>query len=494
MRQPRQQLWVAIRAMFHEEWRLHSELFGGWRFAGFPASLFGLAALAALSLAFVGVPLDLLAAGVVALAFLLGLQTGTIGFEGRDALDDLVGGATLLIFSTRTLPLSNVVIVTAFIVKDVAYYAVLFILPMALGVLTGHSAAVALAPDLAVQVATSFNPLFALNAWLASILAFLLGLTLTLVVTGVIVKGVRAAAVGTLLIGLLGVLAYDGRLPRIDALGVATPPYDGVTLALVAMTTVVIAAIGMWRFDADARSQPAVKSRNTYAVLTSRFDASRRTALVAKTLVDVHRSSGGVWKLLVSSTVLVATAYIALDIVQHWFALHIAPGIAFGALLSATAFSTYNWLTQADDPSDYQHYPVAVDDLLRAKGIAFAVLELPVVVVYYIAVGLVFAPGLADLAVGGVVLLGLTAYLFGATVYFTGFRPNEFLFDTVVFMQYCLVAILGLLPVLLVGFFLADFLSLTVALGIVGYGLLMALIGIVLFTRAVEKWAFELTA
>lgn len=486
---------LVVRAMLREEWRLHSDLFGDGRFATFPLTLFSLSFVAAFGLALVGVSLDLLAAGAVALAFMLGLQTGSVGFEGRDALDDLLGGGTLLLFSTRTLPLAKRTAVAAFVVKDVVYYAVLFILPITLGVVAGHGGALAAAPNVAGTAGPVLAPWLTVNAWLAGIFAFCLGISLMLALTGVIARGLQTITLLAFVGGVLVAVGLDRSVAAgLASLGPSTPPYDAVQFGAAALLTVLVTAAGVVRFDPDAGRRSRERSRNAYALVADRLGHSRRDALVAKALVDVQRSSGGVWKLLVSSTILIAAAYVVLEVIQAWLAFTMAPGIVFGTLLGATAFSTYNWLMHADDPQDYHHYPVAARDLFVAKGIAFALLQLPIVALYYLLVWAVVSPTAVDLAVGSVLLVGLTTYLFGATVYFTGFRPDEFLFDTVVFSRYCLVSVLGLLPALLAGFVLASSIPFETAAGLVLYGVVACAAGVGMFTRAIPRWASELAA
>jgi hypothetical protein len=120
-----------FRAMVVEEWRLHSRLFGGRRFAALPLLVAATSAAAVEALVRTGTDLGAAVAGLHGLAFLVGLQTGTVGLVSRDALDALLGDVTLLISSSTTLPLARRDVLVVFLAKDLSYYAVVFVAPLA---------------------------------------------------------------------------------------------------------------------------------------------------------------------------------------------------------------------------------------------------------------------------------------------------------------------------------------------------------------------------
>jgi hypothetical protein len=91
--------------MVREEYRLHAELFGD-RFAGFPVVFAVLSGVGFWLLTFTNATTETVAAGLHALVVFFGLQVGTIGLVGRDALRDVLGDVTLVVFSARTLPVT----------------------------------------------------------------------------------------------------------------------------------------------------------------------------------------------------------------------------------------------------------------------------------------------------------------------------------------------------------------------------------------------------
>lgn len=463
-----------LRLMAVEEWRLHSDLFGGRRFAGFPLVLLVLTGCASYALTTIGVPASTLAAGLVALAFGFGLQTGSIGFVGRDSLSNLLGDVTLLLAATRTLPVSARRTVAAFVLKDIGYYAVLFLLPISVGTLGGATAA--------------GDPALAhiLSVWGMVTLTFSTGLGVTLAASSLWVGGSRVTRLVGLAGALTALLVVATRYASVRAL--VTPPYSLPFAAVLTFATVVLLLAGVWRFEFSEPPKPSNSTKNVirqsgFVRLQRRLGGGPLASLVAKTVFDVHRSSGGVWKLALSSGVLLGAAFLVVAFVETYVTLPLVPAVLFGAVLGATAFPTYSWLTQVDSPPEYQLYPVSTQSLYRAKAGAFVLLETPVVLVYYLGMAFFTDASVADLALGGGVLVGAVVFLFGVTVFVTGFQPNEFLFDTVRFSAYSLLMLVGLLPLVVAGFVLPALPDVFSTLTLV-YAVVIGVAGYVAFDRA----------
>jgi hypothetical protein len=206
-----------------------------------------------------------------------------------------------------------------------------------------------------------------------------------------------------------------------------------------------------------------------------------------KTLLDVHRSSGGAWKLLLSAGIILAVGGFLVSLAGDITGVAPLPGIGFGGVLGLTAFSTYNWLTAFDDVDAYFRFPIETDDVFRAKGRGFLLFGLPVAAACYLAGVLWEGTTLLDALTGGVLLIGLQSYFFGLTVYLTGFDPNEFLFDVVLFGAFTAAVAAALVPVLVVGF-VAGELTLALASGVGLAGVVLGAIGIALYRRAVPRW------
>jgi hypothetical protein len=462
--------------MVREEWRMHAHLFGGRRFAAFPLFLVALVAGAMQALTVTETTPNAVLAGLHGLALVFGLHTGTVGFVGRDALRDLLGEVTLVAFTARTLPLSQRRLLGIFVVKDVAYYAVLFLLPIAVGALPALLPGGALAGRPPVQTVALL--------WATLTGSFVVGIAATLAGVGLSGRGVPGLVLLAAVAGAVGLgLASGADVTAYTPYGVFRAPTAPNIAGALALATGLF-VVGALTFDASSR-RPARTARRTFRRWLRRFPG--RDPVATKTLLDVHRSSGGFGKVLFSAAVLLGVTAALTDLAGEITGVEPSVGLSFGTVLGLTAFTTYNWLTQLDDVSSYLALPVDARAVYRAKGRAFLLLG-PLVGLAFYSLGAAWVGGRPlELLVGAVVLVGVACYSFGVTVALTGLSPNEFLFDTVLFATFTAAIALPLVPILVVAFALAPVSP--PLLGAVGAGaLLLAGAGLVLFRRAVPKW------
>jgi hypothetical protein len=202
-------------------------------------------------------------------------------------------------------------------------------------------------------------------------------------------------------------------------------------------------------------------------------------------LLEVARSSGSVWKVAMSLGLLFAVTALLIDRIVAATGLVPSPGIAFGTLLGLGTFTTYNWVTQFDDPGEYLRYPVEMTAVFAAKFRAHLVFAVPTGAAYLLLAAVWYPP--AELAVGLVVFPLVTVYVAGLTAYLTGLSPNELLFDTVLFGVFG--AGLAVLAVPLLVTALAAGRAPLLAAGVaVGIAVCAGLVGLALVGRAGPRW------
>jgi hypothetical protein len=408
-----------------EEWRFHSTLFGGRRFAGFPIMLFLLTVVAVVALANLGVEPVPLAVGVVVLAGILGLQTGAVGFESSEAIRNLLGEVTLLLYSPRTLPVSGRTVFLAFLAKDLGYYGVIALLPITAGLVAG--------------------------------------LVLESIVSGVPPISLRTAALGSVIVLASSLVVFIGGV-------LIALLFSGIPLAVRAITAA--------RRDEQTRTN-LYQSLNVGGVKTTRI------ALAGKSLLDVHRSSGGLWKLVMSSGMLVGSAYVVVELVARYTVIAPSYTLLFSTLLSATVFTTYTWLTRIDDPADYRFFPVSRAQLLDGKALAF--IGLQTVVLCFVVAGVTLSGGTGlEVLVASVLFSGLSVYLFGLLVRLVGFSPSEALFDGVAFSLFAVFGGGVLVIPIGIGLFavLLPVSTMNLGLAVIGYGTVTGVIGYGLYLSA----------
>lgn len=466
-----------LRAMAREEWRLHSRLFGGGRFAAFPLVVLVLAAGAVELLGRVGTDLGATVLGLHALVAFVGLQTGTIGLVSRDAVDSLVGDVTFLLSASRTLPLSRRGVVAAFLVKDLAYYAGYFLLPIAF----------ALVPAvLRGTVAPAAVP----RLWLSTTLTFATGSAVTLAAIALRSRGRvgRVALVG--LVAGVTVLAVGSATGRVAVDLARYTPYalyaDAGSLGdavLAVGPTAVLAVVGVYGADPEY-APPSRTAGNDFAAWRARLGDD--DGLLVKTLLDVRRSDGGFLKVGFSAAVVLAVAVALVSFAGRVTGRTPATGVSVGALLGLTAFTTYNWLASFDSVDAYRHLPVDVAAVFRAKRRGFLLLGPAVGLLAYAVAVAWLGTTLLDAVAGAVLSVGVQLYLYGVTTYVAGLRPNEFLFDPVLFVSFTVAVAAVLVPTLVVGFVVPV--TTGPLLGLVVGSVVVGAVGETLARRAPRRW------
>jgi hypothetical protein len=451
--------------MVVEEFRMHTNLFGKRRFVTFPLFSSLLVAGGTWLLGFTGTAMSTVVAGVHLLVFFLGLQVGTAGLVGRDAMRDVLGEMTLLVFSGRTLPLSRRRLLTAFLVKDLVYYFVLFLTPIVSGFL----------PFVLVGEVT-VSRFFLLWGTITGIFALGAATSLTLAGIGsrtrVGVTVVLVAIVGTLVVAPERLVAFTPYGVTLDAAPAS------VAQGFVPMAILLV--VGPLAFEPST-------DRSVRRIESGRFEQLRSLGdgMSARALLEVSRSSGSIWKVAFSLGVMFGVAGLLLDRIVAASTIEPSPGIAFGALLGLGTYTTYNWVTQNDDAREYLRYPEGMDAVYRGKRRAFFILGLPTGFAY-LALAAVWYP-VTDLLYGVIIFPLVSVYVFGVTAYLTGLSANELLFNTSLFALYgvaiALVAVPLLVAALAYGTFPAQSLGFALGLSVVA-----ALVGAFLSTRLGDRW------
>jgi HAD superfamily hydrolase (TIGR01450 family) len=338
-----------FRRMLVEEYRLHTKLFGPARFLLFPAFVAVLVGSGVYLLSLTGTSMGAVVAGLHALVVFFGLQVGTLGLVGRGAMRDVLGDVTLLAFSARTLPISWGRLLGAFLVKDLVYYATFFLTPLVLGFVP-------------VALAGGFSPGQVGLLWVTLLWTFGLGTAGSIALVGL---GTRSKiAFVAVVAGLTGFALLRGRaLVGVTPYAVYTDPTPA-TAAIALVPLVVVTLLVPLLFE------PATGG-STRRVRTDRYRTLQRVPGIdgptARPLLEVARSSGSVWKVAFSLGVLFGVAALLLNRVAAATSINPSAGIAFGTLLGLGSFTTFNWVTQFDDPREYLRYPTGMDAVFGAK-------------------------------------------------------------------------------------------------------------------------------
>jgi hypothetical protein len=123
-----------IWLMMVEEWRSHSRVYNGRSFALFPFMVFALSAgFTYFAVNYSTLSPEVLDTALIGIGAFFGLAAGSVGFYGKDAFRNVLGKTNYIIYSSRTLPVSGKKLGAAFLIKDVLYYSLILVMPVALG-------------------------------------------------------------------------------------------------------------------------------------------------------------------------------------------------------------------------------------------------------------------------------------------------------------------------------------------------------------------------
>jgi hypothetical protein len=411
-------------AMMKEEWRVHSTMFGNLSFALFPVMIFGISFMSSflIPLMSVAVPPGGLTLIVHANFLLLGFMVGAFGLLGSEVMNRRFGQASLLAYSARSLPLSERYIFTTFVVKDIVYYFILWVMPFCAGyILASPFTGVPFSRALLLLLTVTFS--------------FLSGLCLVFFLSSLYARSPTAlAACLVVLFGVPGILvAVTGLNPVL-----LFPPlllyssFSWTNLVVSAGVLAVLFSVSVLLFNPDAMGRQK-EHTSRLVPLTGWLSFLPRSSLVAKDLIDLYRSGSVIGQMIFSFLVPLLVIWFFLSMLGPFLPPH---GLFFMfALITGVIASTmYTWVTMFDSYGPYACLPVAVHSVIAAKVTSFCLLQVaPAVLLVVFAV---FSGETAYVIPAVVLCLAVSIYGTGISVWLTGLSPSVLVYDVRVLMSY----------------------------------------------------------
>jgi len=362
---------------------------------------------------------------------LFGMSVGGFGLFGREIMNRRFGHASLIAYSARTLPVSEKEIFSNFFVKDLIYYFMLWIVPVA----AGFAAA---------------SPFIGISAEVAGILfislalSFLTGLSAIFLLSTIYAHSSKAfvAALAGLSIAALSLghssFSAVSFLPALSFF--FSPSWNLFVSSLLAAVIPSIISLAFFKSDYPINLRTF---KNSFAHLSSSLKFTKYPEFAAKDFLDLKRSEGGAGKIIFSFLFPIALIWFML-----FAALKIMPAanffMIFSILLGAITSMVYNWLTEFDLFTAYAFLPVKVSDVIKSKLASYAIINTISLAILLLAAVQTnsmqyFIPALFA-------MLSASSYALAITVYLGGLYPNILLYNAKIFAQY----IVFISPVLLV--------------------------------------------
>ncbi len=417
-----------FKNMMKEEWRIHSTMFGGKTFAFFPIMLLIFSFINTLFLPFMRNMLSL--REIVYLAhyiFLVaGFSVGTFGILGRDVMNRRFGETSLIIFSSKNLPLSERRLLFNFLLKDVLYYFILWILPF----ISGFGIA---SPLLSIPYFYTFLLLITLS------LSFLIGLSISFFLSILFIRSrnICLAAVAVGISSILYFLILYGA-ERWYSLLEIFPPLEyflkrnplQILFSVSIIFFLSLISIILIKTDYPGRKRGY---SNSFDNIASIFGFTRYSPIIAKDFLDLKRSEGGMGKVVFS---------FLLPIMMVWFLFYIfmraLPSINFPVIFSIflgiISPSIYNWLTEFESLSTYKILPLKISMVMKSKVMLYSIFNiLPIAII--VTTIILFDHALHIFPVI-IAFASLSFYSLSITVYLMGLHPNILIYNPKIFLLY----------------------------------------------------------
>jgi hypothetical protein len=475
--------------MLKEEFRTHATYSGKGRFLTFPVFVFLLATVFALTLDRVleTVSLDQLATLTHLSAFLYGISVGTFGLMGRQYLERRYGRSNYLVAMPYLLPISFKTTFLGIYLRDAIFYIILLLVPATGGIL--------LASLVAGYALTSVGLFF-----LAVLMTFMLGLSLSFLVSVVYIRSTLAFGALTagiilafILHGFFDLVPLDSLIPSLGfQMNIRPFPLDssaalmyaGISIAAIVLMSALAYSLVQVRISISSQSY-ADKLPSYHSNMPVLKGLTR--ALVAKEFVDLRRS-GTVAKMFFSFILPLLFLSFTTWFVNYGLSIPIGFNTVFyAAMVGFIGTLMYSWLNNIDLAEYYALLPVTVPQLVKVRILVFLVLTLGISASFVVAISILNSETrLLWLAL--LVMFVTSLYMVVLMAYLTGLKTNTFLFDTSVLAKFSAMSFLPDVCLTILSF------SLMANWGVAATALVLVL-GIMLFTTWIlyrgvdQKWS-----
>ncbi|MBM4236904.1 MAG: hypothetical protein FJ151_00255 [Euryarchaeota archaeon] len=433
---------LLLRMMLKEEYRMHVTYSSRTIFTALPLFICLVSFVVGISMpnlqrsVAIGELLSLTHVGI----FLYGLSVGAFGFLGRTYVERRYGKNNFLIATPTILPLSFRSTFLGMFLRDLIFYISLVLLPAFLGLV------------LAAPIA-HFSIISIILVFLALLLSFLFGISLSFAVSIVYTRSVKAftfivlAFIG-LVIGygafgfyglelILPPLGFQFGVPPVSAVGFSAPAFIIASVSEIAVFVLVAASLVKESYEGTASRFQETLPRYFHGF---RFARSYQP-LLAKEFVDIVRS-GTLGKMTFSFVAPLVFLSFTTWYVNNGLAIPVGFNTVFYAgMVGFFGVLLYSWLTNLDLMDYYETVPVTVPKVIKAKLLAFFLVSIWISTSFVLAIA--WINGETRLLWLALPVLYITAiYMVLATAYLTGLSPSSFLFNPEILVKFAAISIL----------------------------------------------------
>ena len=454
-----------------EEWRFFTSLFGKTRFIFFPVMIFIFAISIGFSAPLFDISPALLGTIYFTILILFGLQTGSIGFEAQDSIQDVLGDMSRIIFASKTLPIKDETLVFIFLLKDALFYSVIFLLPIFIGSITG----LIITPLGSITLSLSI-PLL-VKGFILTVISFIFGVSIGFVLTTINIKNIYSVVIFSTIVAFLTVLIQQNKF-TFESLSQLSLTYWILGLSTA---SVILISMGLIQFARSETHTEKSKYKDKYTQLADKLQNKNEYNILIKSLIDIQRSAGGFFKVIFSTATIIITSYALIYFMSVFFGLAARPEYIYSGLFALIGYPLYAIAFRYDSIETYLKYPITKKEVYNSKILLYLILGFPLAIVFYSP--LVFGHVTILSAIEGLlVLIGIMLYQLGLLMYLTGDDTSRLLFNGVLFMKYSIATLVVIIPVLMIGMYGQLFTSIN-PIFVTLYGFIAGLAGVLLIGK-----------
>ena len=399
--------------MIKEEWRVHSTLLGNINFALVPVFILFLGFISGFfnSIFDVVFSRETMISFAHISFFVFGATIGAFGISGQEFMNRRFGQASLLAYSSRSLPISEKKIFLMMVVKDVIYYLLIWILPLILGYFIFSA------------LFSSTQVLIILISIISISLSFLMGLSFVFFMSTIYANSLKVFLIFSALLAA-SIIMVNNLIE--ENLYFFIVPFNTIIsgdfisifyiMSYILFFFIISVAFAKFDFKQKISTYP-----NQYSRLFDFFKFSRYSIFLSKDFLDLRRSRGGLGKIFFSYTVPLVAIYFFVDFFRNTV-VEISFSAMLSILLGIFSASIYTWITEHDLFTQYMFLPVEKSFLIKSKLFGFMAINIVSYLVIFFTT--IIRNELSDLLISIFIFSVVSFYSISLTIYLTGLLPS----------------------------------------------------------------------
>ncbi len=447
-----------ISLMLKEEYRFHTSYTSKYAFMFFPVFAFMLAFLGGVSSSKIleEISLKQVLLSLHGSLLLYGMIAGSFAFLGRGMAESRFGNVNFMITMPDILPLSFRKAFFALYLREIIFYTELTIFPVTLGLLFS-------------TFFSSIKISSVLFLFITMLLSFLFGISLSFFLSSIYRRSIKifSAFIGGVIflisISALFHIPVENIIPTVSFHFTKLLSYLLTTIALI----LIFSVLGILLAKKEIRTKikhfenayPKIENKlvllwKTPKAFSQYFrksqglfhEISKYSILMAKELIDIKRSNTVVKMFFSFLLPLIFMTGLL------WFVEENIPvgfnSISHAIFIGFFSLVIYSWLNNMCSDNFFDIIPVTVNDVIKTR-ILVHIAIVSIFLVLFVPIISVISNEIYRIPVALFVGFTVSLYMVFGIAYLTGLRPNTYLFNPEILVEFGIISVLPQVPLVI---------------------------------------------